>query len=359
MSSSLLDFDITLRRQDFLLAAKGHLQPGVTALFGHSGCGKTTLLRCLAGLEPDVQGRIQQSEQVWLDQDMALPPHRRGVGMVFQDTRLFAHLSVAQNLDYGLRRRRSEGPDRQEVISTLGLEALLNRSPAELSGGEAQRVALGRALLAAPRLLLMDEPLAALDYRRRRQIMPLIQAIPERFSLPVLYVTHARYEVLELADRVLLMDQGSIIADDTVGHVFSSEDYWEALGGLEPMVVWEGRVVARDNDWGLTTLATNAGRLRLGGLSALHGETLRLRIAARDVVLLSEPPAASGLLNGLSVTVEAIDNQGGGVLRVRLNAGRGAPMWTEITRQTAASLRLKPGRRVHALIRPRVLGLND
>lgn len=358
MSELVLSFDLRLARSGFSLNAQGGLRPGVTALFGHSGCGKTTLLRCLAGLEPGVSGDIRHAGDAWLSSTQCLPPHQRGAGLIFQDNRLFAHMSVAQNLEYGRKRQTGDGPAREEVISVLGLEALLERSPASLSGGEAQRVAIARALLASPRVLLMDEPLASLDYPRRRQILALIRQIPERFNLPVLYVTHARYEVLELADRVMLMSNGSIEAEDTVNAVFSSKRYWPQLGGLDPMVVWEGRVVARDNDWGLTTLATNGGRLRLGGLSAVHGETLRLRITARDVVLMTEPPTVSSLLNGLPVRVEAIESLGGGVLQIQLSAGRDAPLWTQITRQTAAALRLKTGQRLHALIRPQVLGLN-
>lgn len=359
MSEPILRFDLRLERGGFSMNAQGSLQPGITALFGYSGCGKTTLLRCLAGLEPEVSGDIRHAEDVWLSSTKCLRPHQRRAGLIFQDNRLFAHMSVAQNLEYGRKRQPGDGPAREEVLSALGIESLLERSPASLSGGEAQRVAIARALLAGPRILFMDEPLASLDYPRRRQILALIRQIPERFQLPVLYVTHARYEVLELADRVMLMREGRIEAEDTVNTVFSSKRYWARLGGLDPMVVWEGRVVARDNDWGLTTLATNGGRLRLGGLSAVHGETLRLRISARDVVLMVEPPAVSSLLNGLPVRVEAVESLGGGVLRVQLSAGRDAPLWTQITRQTAAALRLKPGQRLHALIRPQVLGLND
>ncbi len=358
MTDPLLSFDLTLKRPGFDLQVTGALKPGITALFGQSGCGKTTLLRCLAGLESGARGDIRQGEALWLSGDKALPAHRRGAGMVFQDTRLFAHMNAAENLRYGLKRRKGDGPAFDEVVAALGLEGLLEHLPAQLSGGEAQRVALGRTLLAGPSLLLMDEPLAALDYGRRRQIMALIQTIPERFNLPVLYVTHARYEVLELADHVMLMERGRLIADGSVSQVFSSEQHWQRLGGLDPMVIWEGQVVARDNDWGLTTLATDGGRLHLGGLSAVHGERMRLRITAREVVLMLEPPTASSLLNGLPVQVESIESRGDGVVRVRLTAGQNAPLWAEISRQAAAALRLQVGRRIHALIRPQVLGLN-
>lgn len=357
MTEPVLAFDLALDRPGFGFQAEGRLQPGITALFGPSGCGKTTLLRCLAGLERACQGVIRYGDTAWQTRSHRLPPHRRPVGLVFQDTRLFAHMSAAQNLDFALRRRRGEGPDRAEVIEVLGLAALLDRPPAALSGGEAQRVALGRALLAGPRVLLMDEPLAALDARRRARIMPLVRAIPERFGVPLLYVTHTRREVLALADRVMLMEGGRIVAHDSVAGMFSAPDFWPALGDIEPTVVWEGRVVARDNDWGLTALATDAGRLRIGGISADPGDRLRLRISARDVVLMLDPPMASSVLNGLPVAVEALEDRGGGWVRVRLKAGHRAPLWAEVSRQSAAALRLAPGRRVHALIRPQLLGL--
>ncbi len=359
MSEAVLEFDLGLARRGFELAAAGELQAGITALFGQSGCGKTTLLRCLAGLERNATGMVRHCSGVWQSSTQWLPVHRRRAGLVFQDTRLFAHLSVRQNLAYAERRRPRGGPDRDEVISVLGLAPLLDRLPAALSGGEAQRVALGRALLGGPRVLLLDEPLAALDYGRRRRIMPLIRAIPERFGIPLLYVTHARYEVLDLADRVMLMANGRIAAHDNVAAIFSTPAWWPALGDIDPMVIWEGRVVARDNDWGLTTLATDGGRLRLEGLKAPRGEQVRLRIAARDVLLVDEPPAASGALNALPVMVRRIDCPGGGRLHVELQAGSRATLWASVHRQSAASLRLEPGRHLQALIRPQVLGLND
>ena len=355
MTAALLDFDLALARPGFRLQASGRLQAGITALFGPSGCGKTTLLRALAGLEPGCRGIVEYAGRAWQTQSTRLPPHRRPVGLVFQDLRLFAHMSAAQNLDFALRRRRAPGPDRDEVIEVLGLADLLERRPAALSGGEAQRVALGRALLAGPRVLLLDEPLASLDDARRARVMPLIRAIPARFGVPLFYVTHARREVLSLADRVMLMEDGRIVAHDTVAALFSAPDYWPVLGDIEPTVIWEGRVVARDNDWGLTTLATEAGRLRLGGISPNPGEWLRLRIGAGDVVLMLEPPAASSVMNTLAVRVEALEERANGVLRVGLRAGRRAPLWAEVTRQSAAALRLAPGRRIHALIRPHVL----
>ncbi|MEX0375052.1 molybdenum ABC transporter ATP-binding protein [Spiribacter pallidus] len=353
-----VEFDLALQRDGFALKAAGVVPTGVTAVFGRSGCGKTTLLRCLAGFEAGCTGQIRHGDVVWQSARVRQPAHRRRVGMVFQDARLFAHLSVRQNLGYAYKRRRGRGPDWHEVVAALGVEGLLDRWPAALSGGEAQRVALARALLTGPALLLLDEPLAALDYGRRREILPLIAGIPERFSIPVVYVTHSRYEVLELADRVMLMERGNIQAAGSVSEVFSNPDHWSLLGNMAPTVIWDAQVVARDNDWGLTILATDAGRLRLGGLDVRPGQSLRLRLTARDVVLVPGQPAVSSLLNTLSVQVDEINDYPRGVVHVRLRAGSGAVLWAEITRQAAAGLRLASGRRLYALIRPQVLRIN-
>ena len=358
MTTEGLEFDVTLDRPGFALAAEGRLEAGVTALFGHSGCGKTSLLRCLAGLERGCQGTIRYGDQPWQSRAGSRPAHRRAVGLVFQDAQLFPHLSARRNLDYAERRRRGNGPERGEVVDGLGLRALLDQAPSALSGGERQRVALGRALLAGPRLLLLDEPLTGLDAARQREIMPLLRAIPERFGIPLLYVTHARHEVLALADRIMLMRNGQLVTHAPVSSVFSSPDYWTLLGQIEPVVIWPGRVVARDNDWGLTVLATDAGRLRVSGISADPGDQVALRVAARDVVLTLEPPAATSMPNSLPVRVESLESTGEGVMRVQLGVGHRACLWTEVTRQSVAALRLETGRRIHALIRPEVIGVD-
>jgi len=353
-----LDFDVSLERAGFGLRAADRLEAGITALFGPSGCGKTSLLRCLAGLEPTCRGRIRHGDQHWQGPGGGVPAHRRPVGLVFQDTRLFPHLSARENLGFAERRRRGEGPDRAEVIDALGLRPLLNHPPAALSGGESQRVALGRALLAGPRILLLDEPLTGLDTARQREIMPLLRAIPARFGVQLLVVTHAVDEVLALADRLILMRDGQLITQAPVDELYSSPAHWAMLGQREPAVLWPGRVVARDNDWGLTTLATDAGRLRVSGVSARPNAPVMLRVSARDVVLSLEPPLATSVLNGLPVRVEALEREREGLVRVRLAVGHRATLWTRVTRQSVAALRLEPGRRLHALIRPEVLGIN-
>ena len=359
MSAPVLRFDLQLQRPGFALAAQASIGDGISALFGPSGCGKTTLLRALAGLEKNAVGVIEHGEQVWQGRGVFAPSHRRGVGMVFQDTRLFRHLSAAGNLDYALARRRGEGPDRDEVIAALGLASLLERSASVLSGGEAQRVALGRALLAGPAVLLLDEPLAALDPPMREDILTLIRDLPRRFATPIVYVTHRPDEVLTLADQVLSMNAGVIVEQGHLASVSAQQSGWSQLNAGEPMVIWEGRVVARDNEWRATTLATDAGRLRIEGVSLERGAWVRLKLASQDVVLLLEPPLATSALNTIAVSVVSAERQADGSLRVRLSAGQRATLWAQISGQAAASLRIEPGRRLHALINPRVIGVFD
>ena len=359
MSVRVLSFDLRLQRPGFTLAAKASIDEGITALFGPSGCGKTTLLRCLAGLEKTATGFVAHAAQTWQAPGVFYPAHRRGVGLVFQDTRLFMHLSAADNLEYALSRRRGEGPERDEVIAALGLAALLTRPAAVLSGGEAQRVALGRALLAGPEVLLLDEPLAALDQPRRQDILSLIRDLPRRFGIPIVYVTHRPEEVLTLADQVLTMNAGVIAEQGHLASLSAQHPGWAQLNGGEPMVIWEGRVVARDIEWGVATLATDAGRLRINGVSLERGAWVRLQLTSQDVVLLLEPPLASSALNTIAVTVGELARQPSGGLRVQLKAGQRAQLWTQVSAQSAASLRIEPGRRLHALINPRVIGIYD
>jgi molybdate transport system ATP-binding protein len=352
-----LAFDLALERPGLRLAATGRIASDTTALFGPSGCGKTTLLRCLAGLEPDCRGTVREGDQHWQTRDRFRPPHRRSAGLVSRETRLFAHLNVRQNLDYA-ERRRGAGPDRAAVIDGLGLRGLLDQDAGALTDSEAQRVALGRALLADPQVLFLDDPFSGLDGARRAALMPLLRAIPRRFGVSLVLVTHDRDAVLALADQLLLMADGRLTATGTVSELFSAPACWGVLGQPEPVVIWPGRVVARDNDWGLTTLATDAGRLRVSGIVADPGDGVVLRVAARDVVLTLEPPRASSALNSLPVRVEALERLEEGRLRVQLGVGHRATLWTEVTRQSVAALRLEAGRRLHALISPEVIAVN-
>lgn len=352
MKQPSLEFDVSLQRARFSLSLKGQTRPGVTAIFGTSGCGKTTFLRCIAGLEPRCQGRIRLGEDIWLNGQQTQPPHRRNVGFVFQDARLFAHLTVAGNLAYARRRRRQEGPSITEVVSILGIEHLQQQLPSALSGGEAQRVALARALMAGPSLLLLDEPLAALDYGRRRRIMPLISAIPERFGISVLYVTHARQEVLEMADHLMLLEQGQCVLHDRVDAAFSDPEYWPKLGDLSPMVIWEGRVVAYDPAYRMHQVATPGGMLDVPGEPMPKGQSVRLRIRSSDVVLLENAQALESQDNVLPVVVMAMQPSAEGRLLVQVKTAAGGQLWADLGLRAAEQFGLHKGFQLQAMIRP-------
>lgn len=356
MSQPRLEFDIRLQRRGFTLSMASDSRPGITAVFGTSGCGKTTLLRCIAGLEPHCRGQIRLGDEVWLDDRQVKPPHQRNVGLVFQDARLFVHLTVAGNLAYALRRRRREGPALDEVIEILGIGHLQKSLPITLSGGEMQRVALARALVAGPSLLLLDEPLAALDYGRRRRIMALIREIPGRFGISVFYVTHARQEVLELADHLMLLDQGRCVLHERVDTAFSTPANWAQLGDLNPSVIWEGCVQGYDPAYSSHQIDTPGGVLRVPSKPMAIGQLVRMRIRSTDVQLLPEVVGLKGQANVLAAQVVSAQERSAGVLLVELKTAAGARLWSEIDFRAAEQIQLNQGAELQALIRPQLLG---
>ena len=266
---SRLEIDIALERPGFALRlAKTLALDGITAIFGPSGSGKTTLLRVVAGLEPAARGVVKLDGAVWQDAHVSLPTHRRAVGYVFQDARLFRHLSVERNLRFA-EERATQSPGRTsiafaEAVEAFELASLLGRDTTSLSGGERQRVAIARALLSRPRIMLMDEPLSSLDVQRKRDILPLIEQLPARFGVPVLYVTHNLDEVARLATDVLLLRRGSVVAYDRVARVFERPDLAELTGGLEAGVVLTARVADCRN--GVATLEIGDQALRTPAL---------------------------------------------------------------------------------------------
>lgn len=357
MTAARLEFDVSLERADFRLQVAGRVEPGITALFGPSGSGKTTLLRCLAGLEPGCRGEVRLGGRAWQRGDWRLPAHARGAGLVFQEARLFAHHSVAGNLRYALRRRRGAGPDYDDVVAALGLQPLLERRTPGLSGGERQRVALARALLAGPSVLLLDEPLAALDAARRAAILALIRELPARYGLPLVYVTHDQEEVLHLADRVLLLRNGRRVGSGSGPELFSDPAVWPSLGDAEPGVIWRARVVSQDTAWSLTTLGSDGGRLQVPALGLDTGRAVTVRVRARDVLLAVDPPRATSALNALPVRVVELRPEGEASVLVGLETAAGGALWARVTRQSAAALRLERGRRLHALFKASALAV--
>lgn len=327
---------------------------GVTALFGPSGCGKSTVLAAVAGLLRPQEGRIRLGDATLLDtaRGIAVPAERRRCGMVFQDARLFPHLSVETNLRYGLRRAPAgaAGPGFEEVVALLGIDPLLGRRPGRLSGGERQRVALGRALLARPRLLLMDEPLAALDAGRRAEVLPFLARLRQGAGPPILYVTHALEEVDALADRLVLLQAGRMLAEGTVEALSLRTDLPLALrrdaGALLPC-----RVLAHEPGRGLTRLAFAGGELTLPLREDPVGTPARVRLRARDVAVATEAPHGLSTQNILPATLLDIGpapSAHEAFLRLRVGE---AELLSRVTRDSVARLQLAPGRAVWAVIK--------
>ncbi len=326
---------------------------GVSVLYGASGSGKTTLLRCMAGLER-ATGRFEIAAQVWQDDRVRrfLPPHRRALGYVFQEPSLFAHLDVLHNIEYGLR--RSERPhDRSrldQAVAMLGIGALLRRWPAQLSGGEQQRVGMARALASWPRLLLMDEPLAALDEARKSEILPYLDTLHRELAIPVVYVSHAADEVARLADHVVLLDGGRVRASGPVAEMFSRTDLALAQRD-EAGAVIDACVETHDARWHLSGLRCPAGLLWVRQLEVPPGTPVRARIAARDVSLALQGPRDTSILNSLPARVCSLvaDVHPSQVL-VQLDAA-GVLLLARITRRSLDALALAPGMQVWAQVK--------
>ena len=347
----MLALDVTLTRPGFALTLRHAFAPeGVTAIFGASGAGKSTLLRVIAGLERGARGEVRFGDELWQGSGHFAPPEARGVGYVFQDARLFQHLSVAGNLAYAERRSRGlPGPGWGEVVEMLDLAPLLARRVAGLSGGEAQRVAIGRALLTRPRLLLLDEPLAALDAARKAEILPYLERLSSLRGLPVLHVSHDIGELARLAESMLVLAGGRAVAAGPMAAVLADPGAAAALGprGAGAML---GATLARQHEAdGLSELAHPAGALFVPLLAAAPGARMRLRIAAEDVMLARDRPQAISALNILPATVTALADAPGGVA-VGLMIGPDAAQ-ARITQRSARGLALEPGAQVFAILK--------
>ncbi len=324
---------------------------GVTALFGPSGSGKTTVLRCLAGLERAPRGYLEVDGETWQDSGSFIPPFRRPLGYVFQDVGLFAHLTVHGNLDYA-RKRTPAGERRlkyDDVVAMLGLSPLLGRSPIKLSGGERQRVAIARALLTSPRLLLMDEPLAALDRASKTEILPYLEQLHGELSIPVLYVSHSPDEVARLADRIVLLEAGKVRAAGPLVDTMTRLDLPLAWGD-EAGTVIEARVREHDQDYALTRLTFPGGDIRVPRLDFPEGHSVRLRIHARDVSLTLERQANTSILNIFPARVLDLAEAPPSQAMVRLESG-GVPLLARITRRSQALLDIRPGRELYIQVK--------
>ena len=342
-------------RPEFSLALDLQLPGrGVSALFGVSGSGKTSCLRAIAGLDRISSGYLSVNGEVWQDdrRGVNVPTHRRALGYVFQEASLFAHLDVQHNLNYGLRRvsRAERKVSLEQAIELLGIASLLQRRPDTLSGGERQRVAIARALATSPRLLLMDEPLAALDYQRKAEILPYLVRLHDELDIPIIYVSHSADEVAHLADHLVVLEQGRVVASGPLTETLARLDLPIRLGE-DTGVVLEGNIAERNAEWGLARVAFPGGDLWVRDSAMPLGAPVRVRILARDVSIALTAHADSSILNILSAEVEQIvpETHPAQVL-VRLNTG-GVPLVARITRRSVSVLQLQPGLKVWVQIK--------
>jgi molybdate transport system ATP-binding protein len=349
----MLSVAVTHRLGDFTLDAAFDSEAGLTALFGRSGAGKTSLVNAIAGLIRPARGRIVIDGEVLTDTAAGrfVPAHRRRIGYVFQEGRLFPHLSVRQNLLYGRWFARGRGGGEVDrVVDLLGLGDLLARRPANLSGGEKQRVALGRALLAQPRLLIMDEPLASLDEGRKAEILPYIERLRDETRIPIVYVSHSIAEVARLATNLVVLSEGRVAATGPTASVMGRIDLFPLTGRAEAGALLATRVAAHDDRFGLTVLRAASGELRVPHLDLPIGAAVRVRIRARDVMIALAAPQNLSALNVLPGVIAEIGEATGPIVQIRLDCG-GEALVARLTRRSVETLGLVPGKQVHAVIK--------
>ena len=352
---SFIDLRLHCTRADFTLAVDLQLPArGISVLFGPSGSGKTTLLRCVAGLESAAQGHVRIGDQVWLDtaRGICQPVHRRPLGYVFQEASLFEHLDVCGNLVYGLQRTRAASARHtlEEAVQRLGIGHLLSRSVDSLSGGERQRVAIARALVTQPQVLLLDEPLAALDGARKREVIPWLESLRDALDIPVLYVTHSLEELTRLGDHLVVLEQGRVRASGPLTETFAMLDA-QALDGQELGVLIEGQVSAVDNPWHLACVSFAGVDWWVRDEGWAVGARVRMRVLARDVSVSTQEPQHTSIQNQVPVWIESAtpDTHPSQVL-VRLRGPQGH-LLARITQRAWSALGLHPGQQVWALVK--------
>lgn len=354
-----LSVDISRSLGGFDLQAAFEAPEGVTVLFGRSGSGKTSIVKSIAGLITPDTGRIALKGRALFDRakGVDVPVHKRRLGYVFQDSRLFPHLSVRENLCYAARvsGRGARNPD--EVGDLLGILHLLDRRTHALSGGEAQRVAIGRALLSEPDILLMDEPLASLDGSRKAEILPYLEKLQRRTGLSILYVTHNMAEVARLATHIVLIEEGRVIRSGAPDELLTDPDMVRQLGIRDAGAVLSARVSARPVD-GLSELAISGGRLYLPAVDAPVGAALRVRILAQDVILSRARPEGLSALNILPVRVLAVRRGDGPGVIVQLQAGDDR-LLARITRRSADALGIAEGTECYAVMKSVAVSQTD
>lgn len=351
-------FDVNHRLGDFTLDAQLTAGEGVTALFGRSGSGKTSAIRIIAGLTKPDQGRIELDGEVLADSEKRIftPAHKRRFGYVFQEARLFPHLTVEQNLHYGrwFSGRSAEAVESTKVIEMLGIGALLKRRPENLSGGEKQRVAIGRALLVQPRLLLMDEPLAALDEARKAEIIPYLERLRDETKIPIIYVSHSVSEVSRLADRVVVMKDGRVDAEGAASEILSRPAFSTHLERREAGSILSGKIETFDARHGLAIVRLNGTSLQVPAKTAEPGKPVRVHVPARDVMLGTVRPEGLSALNILQGHIADIATFEDGMAMVQVDCG-GDIILSRITSLSAERLSLTEGSTVFAIVKSAAL----
>jgi len=348
-----VEIDIGHRLGAFTLEARLSAPAGLTALFGPSGSGKTSLVNIIAGLLRPDRGRVVVDGEVLVDIERSIfvPAHRRRVGYVFQEGRLFPHLSVRQNLLYG-RWFASGGNDRDagHIIDLLGIGALLDRRPAALSGGEKQRIAIGRALLAKPRIVLMDEPLASLDEARKAEILPYIERLRDRSRVPIVYVSHSLAEVTRLATTLIVLADGKVAATGPTDQIMQRLDLLPPSARAEAGSLLESRVESHDDAFALTTLRTRAGTFRVPRVDLAIGHPVRIRVRARDIIVATSAPQGLSAINTLRGVVTEIGVADGPAVDIRIDCA-GDILVGRLTRYSVETLGLRPGLPVYTVVK--------
>lgn len=354
----MLEVQLSKRLEDYPLDIAFKADPGITAIFGPSGAGKSMLAKMLGGLEKPDHGLIRLNGKDLYKREegnlrrTSLPPQKRHIGFVFQEHRLFPHYTVLGNLKYGMNGKtiNRPAPDIKEVIRFLGVESLLHRRPGSLSGGERQRIAIGRALLSAPDILIMDEPLSNLDEARKAEVITLIEKLRDQFDQSILYISHSMTEVMRLANTVLLLDKGQVLACGPTARTLSRHDFYPYTGGVDAGTVLDATVLGHEDGFNLSRLETGIGILTLPKMATTDvGDTIRLHIRARDIALAVEDINHISILNRFNGIISKITPSGPGMVDVSIHIGQ--MLTARITEKSLQQLGLQEGSSVWALIK--------
>lgn len=339
----MIECKLNIQLEGFKLEAKFTIpDKGITVVFGPSGSGKTTLLRAIAGLEKSDTGFLKVGDSIWQSDHNFVPTHKRQIGYVFQDAALFDHLNVEGNLDYVIKRKTGLTEDFIDSIYTLlDIKPLINRSTVQLSGGEKQRVAIARALLTNPKILLLDEPLSALDLKRKNEILPYLDSLHSQLEIPILYVTHSQDETSRLADHLMLIEDGKIIGNGPINEMLTRFDLPLSHSG-DAISIFDARVMSRDTDFNLMHLEFKGGQFIVPDNKLPIESLVRIRVAARDVSITKKKQTDTSILNIFPAVVEEMVPEGNAQMMVRLTLN-GVTLLACLTRKSASSLKLDQG----------------